>query len=141
MKKSLFLCTLLSITLLAGCTNNSIKCPEWSEYRETTYENGNLDAQGCFQINSDVMEWHWIYYFEDGWKDMEWDMSNDLEQWKWTFYDEWWNNIVVMEWNYKDGLEDGKWTYYTDDWNYICSETYSEWELTDEWDCGDYFYE
>ena len=73
---------------------------------------------------------------------MEWDMENDLEQWEWTFYDEGGNNIIIMKWGYKDGLDDGKWTYYDDEWNYLCSETYSEWELTDEWDCVyDYEYE
>lgn len=138
MRKSLFLCALLGTALLAGCTTvttNTIKCPEWSEYWETTYENWNIDAQWCFQIDSDVMQWHWIYYFENGWKDMEWDMVDDLEQWEWLFYDEAWNNIVVMKWTYKDGLENGKWTYYDDDWKYICAETYSQWELSDEWDC------
>ena len=136
MKKTLLSCACLSLLVLAGCTTtNSINCPEWSEYWENTYDNGKLESQGCFEIDSDVMQWHWIYYFENGWKDMEWDMVNDLEQWKWTFYDEEWNNIVVMEWYYKDGLEDGKWTYYYDDWEYLCSETYSEWEVTDEWDC------
>lgn len=136
MKKSLLVCSLLSAVLLAGCSlTNPIKCPSGSEYWEAKYDNGNLDAQGCFKTDSDIMEWHWIYYFENGWKDAEWDMINDLEQWKWTFYDEGWNNIVVMEWYYKDGLEDGKWTYYYDDWEYLCAETYSEWELIDKWDC------
>ena len=136
MKKSLLLCGLLSMILIAWCTTtNSVECPEGSEYWETKYDNWKLDAQWCFKIDSDEMEWHWIYYFENGWKDMEWDMVNDLEEWKWTFYDEWWNNIVVMEWTYKNGLEDGKWTYYDDDWSYICSETYKDWDIVDEWDC------
>lgn len=135
MKKSLFLCALLSAVLLTWCTlTNSNRCPEWSEYWENVNEDWSL-IQWCFRIDSDIMEWHWVYYFANWWKDVEWDMVNDLEQWKWTFYDEGWNNIVVMEWYYKDGLEDGKWTYYFDDWEYLCSETYSEWELVDEWDC------
>ena len=136
MKKSLFLCALLGTILLAGCSlTNQTKCPKWSEYWETRYDNWNLDAQWCFKIDSDEMEWHWTYYLENGWKDMEWDMLNDLEEWKWTFYDEDGNNIVVMEWTYKNGLEDGTWTYYYDDWTYLCSETFEEWEVIDEWDC------
>lgn len=135
MKKSLFLWALLCTVLLAWCTTtNSNRCPEGSEYWENVNEDWEL-AQWCFQIDSNIMEWHWVYYFANWWKDVEWDMANDLEQWKWTFYDEGWNNIVVMEWNYKDGLEDGTWTYYDDNWEYLCSETYSEWELVDEWDC------
>ena len=136
MKKSLLISALLCATLLTGCTTtNTIKCPSGSEYRETRYDNGNLDIQWCFRIDSDIMEWHWVYYFANWWKDVEWDMVNDLEQWKWTFYDEGWNNVVIMKWDYKDGLEEGKWTYYDDDGEYLCSETYSEWEVIDEWDC------
>ena len=136
MKKSLLLCTLLGTILLAGCsTTNSTKCPEWSEYWESTYENWNIKAQWCFKIDSDEMEWHWIYYFENWWKDTEWDMSNDLEQWKWIFYDENWNNIIIIEWNYEDGLEDGERKYYDDSGNYICSDIYSKWDLTEEWSC------
>ena len=136
MKKSLLLCALLSSILFVGCTTtNSTNCPEWSEYWESTYENWNIKAKWCFKIGSNEMEWHWTYYFENGWKDMEWNMADDLEQWEWTFYDDGWNNIIIMKWSYKNGLDHGKWTYYDDDGNYMCSETYSEWELTDEWDC------
>ena len=134
MKKSLLLCVLLSVAIFAGCTTTNSKCPKWSEYTETFYDNWNIESQWCL-TEDNTMEWHWIYYFENGWKDMEWDMVDDLEQWEWLFYDEAWNNIVVMKWTYKDGLENGKWTYYDDDWKYICAETYSQWELSDEWDC------
>ena len=136
MKKSLLLCALLSAILFVGCTTtNSTNCPEWSEYWESTYENWNIKAKWCFKIGSNEMEWRWTYYFENGWKDMEWNMAGDLEQWEWTFYDDGWNNIIIMKWSYKNGLDHGKWTYYDDEGNYMCSETYSEWELTDEWDC------
>jgi len=123
--------------IIAGCTTwwTKYDCPAWSEYWENSYDNGKLESQGCFEIESDVMQWHWIYYFENGWKDMEWDIVDDLAQWVWKFYDEWGNNIVVMEWTYKDDEEDGKWTYYDDDGEYLCAETYEKWELIDEWDC------
>lgn len=136
MKRTLLSCACLSLLVLAGCTTTtSINCPEWSEYWENTYDNGKLESQWCFEAESDVMQWHWIYYFENGWKDMEWDMVDDLAQWVWKFYDEEGNNVVVMEWTYKDDEEDGKWTYYDDDGEYICAETYSKWELVDRWDC------
>jgi hypothetical protein len=133
MKKTLLLwAVVLPAVLLAWC---SYSCPSWSEYRESTYENWKLESQWCFAIDSDVMEWHWIYYFENGWKDMEWDIVNDQSQWKWTFYDENGNNIVVMEWTYKDDVENGEWKYYDDEWNYICSDIFENWILTDKWSC------
>jgi hypothetical protein len=123
--------------IIAGCTTwwTKYKCPAWSEYRENTYEDWTLESQWCFKIESDVMEWHWIYYFENWGKDMEWDIVDDLAQWLWKFYDEDGNNIVVMEWNYKDDEEDGEWKYYDNSWKYVCSEVYEDWEFTDEWDC------
>jgi len=134
MKKSiLLLCAALPVVLLTGC--NTVSCPEWSEFWQSTYDNGNVESQWCFQIDSDVMEWHWTYFYENGWKEMEWDISNDLSQWKWTFYDEDGKNIVIMEWTYKDGIEDWEWKYFDDNWKYICSDIYENGELTDEWSC------
>lgn len=136
MKKSLFLCSLLSIALVAWCsTANPIKCPEGSEYRESFYENWNIESQWCFKKNSNIMEWHRIYYFENWWKDMEWDMVNDLSQWERIIYDENGNNIVRVRWTYKDDMQDGERKYYDDNWEYLCTDIYSEWELTDKWDC------
>lgn len=153
MKKSLFLYALLSATLLAWCTTTSTtttntdiatdtntntettQCPNWSEYWETHYDNGNYKSQWCFQIWENVMEWHWTFYFENGWKDSEWEIRNDKREWEWTFYDEEWNNTIEMIGNYKDDLEDWERKYYVD-WEYICSDIFSQWELTDEWTCA-----
>ena len=134
MKKTLLLCALVSATLLAWCTTKNY-CPEWTEYRESFYDNWNIESQWCFKNDSDIMEWHRIYYFENGWKDMEWDMANDLAQWERIIYDEDGKNIIRARWNYKDDIQDGEWKYYDDDWKYMCSDVYSEWELTDEWTC------
>lgn len=136
MKKSLLLCALLSIVLLAGCTTTNLsKCPKGSEYKETFYDNWNIESQWCL-TESNTMEWHWIYYFENGWKDVEGDMVNNIPQWERIIYDEDGQNIVRSRWFYKDGMEEGEWKYYDDDWVYVCADVYSGWRLTDRWNCN-----
>lgn len=134
MKKSLLLCALLSVILFAGCTTTNSKCPKWSEYIETFYDNWNIESQWCL-TEDDTMEWHWVYYFENGWKDIEWDMSNDLPQWERIIYDEDGQNIVRSRWTYENGLEEGERIYYDNDWTYMCSDVYSKWKLTSRWTC------
>ena len=157
MKKSLFLWSLLAATLFAGCTNTAtntventdvntsnnnntvsysseINCPLWSEYRESKFENWNIKAQWCFWDWNNIMEWHWIYYFENWGKDSEWEMINDKREWAWTFYDEDWNNTIIAKGNYEDDLEEWNWEYYAD-WEHICTDVFSQWVLTDEWTC------
>lgn len=130
MKKNLILIlALIPALILAWCTTwtTSYECPEGSEYRENYYDNGKLDSQGCFVIDSDVMDWYWTYYYENGNKDMEWMMEDDLAQWEWKLYHENWKLQAIG--NYKDDLEDWTWKYYGEDGTYLWEEVYENWEL------------
>ncbi len=111
-------------------------CPAWSEYKEGFYDDGKYKFQWCFKANSDIMNWYWIYYDENGQIEIEWMIIDDQSQWEWKYYHE--NGQLSSIWNYKDDLEDGSWKYYDEDGTFIGEEIYENWVLIDrffeDWD-------